>query len=38
MCRLMAYVGNPQLLADVVLWLDRSIIKQSYDAKVQPSY
>ncbi|GIL70254.1 hypothetical protein Vretifemale_1091 [Volvox reticuliferus] len=33
MCRLMAYVGQPQLLADVVLWPDRSIIKQSYDAR-----
>ncbi|GLI58924.1 hypothetical protein VaNZ11_000709 [Volvox africanus] len=33
MCRLMAYVGQPQLLADIVLWPDRSIIKQSYDAR-----
>ena len=29
----MAYVGHPQLLADIVLWPDRSIIKQSYDAR-----
>lgn len=29
MCRLMAFMGqNPILLADVVLWPDRSIIKQ----------
>ncbi|KAG2445688.1 hypothetical protein HXX76_000296 [Chlamydomonas incerta] len=33
MCRLMAYVGQPQLLADIVLYPDRSIIKQSYDAR-----
>ncbi|KAF5832709.1 hypothetical protein DUNSADRAFT_11353 [Dunaliella salina] len=34
MCRLMAFVGlEPMLLADVVLWPDRSIIKQSYDAR-----
>ncbi|KAK9815459.1 hypothetical protein WJX72_003974 [[Myrmecia] bisecta] len=33
MCRLMAYMGGPILVADVVLWPDRSIIKQSYDAK-----
>lgn len=28
MCRLMAYIGPPALVADVVLWPDRSIIKQ----------
>ena len=33
MCRLMAFIGSPTLLADVVLWPDRSIIKQSYDAR-----
>lgn len=33
MCRLMAYIGPPVLVADVVLWPDRSIIKQSYDAR-----
>ena len=33
MCRLMAYLGPPVLVADVVLWPDRSIIKQSYDAR-----
>jgi glutamine amidotransferase len=33
MCRLLAYIGHPALLADVVLWPDRSIIKQSYDAR-----
>lgn len=33
MCRLMAYIGPPALIADVVLWPDRSIIKQSYDAR-----
>ena len=33
MCRLLAYVGPPVLMADVVLWPDRSIIKQSYDAR-----
>ncbi|KAK9917148.1 hypothetical protein WJX75_001304 [Coccomyxa subellipsoidea] len=33
MCRLMAYMGPPVLVADVVLWPDRSIIKQSYDAR-----
>ncbi|GAX84568.1 hypothetical protein CEUSTIGMA_g11989.t1 [Chlamydomonas eustigma] len=33
MCRLMAYIGEPTLLSDVVLWPDRSIIKQSYDAR-----
>jgi glutamine amidotransferase len=33
MCRLMAYIGHPMLVADCVLWPDRSIIKQSYDAK-----
>lgn len=33
MCRLMAYIGQPTCLADVVLWPDRSIIKQSYDAR-----
>ncbi|KIY95625.1 hypothetical protein MNEG_12338 [Monoraphidium neglectum] len=33
MCRLMAYIGHPMLVADVVLWPDRSIIKQSYDAR-----
>ena len=29
----MAYIGPPILIADVVLWPDRSIIKQSYDAR-----
>ena len=29
----MAYIGPPVLVADVVLWPDRSIIKQSYDAR-----
>jgi len=33
MCRLLAYMGPPVLMADVVLWPDRSIIKQSYDAR-----
>lgn len=33
MCRLMAYMGPKILVADVVLWPDRSIMKQSYDAK-----
>jgi glutamine amidotransferase len=33
MCRLMAYMGPKVLVADVVLWPDRSIMKQSYDAK-----
>ncbi|CAG9463974.1 unnamed protein product [Pedinophyceae sp. YPF-701] len=33
MCRLMAYVGDPVVIADVVLWPKRSIIKQSYDAR-----
>eukprot|EP00798_Chlamydomonas_sp_ICE-L_P015336 gene15336-21422_t len=33
MCRLMAFIGEPTLLADVVLYPDRSIIKQSYDAR-----
>ncbi|KAG1661125.1 hypothetical protein FOA52_011855 [Chlamydomonas sp. UWO 241] len=33
MCRLLAYLGPPTLVADVVLWPDRSIIKQSYDAR-----
>lgn len=33
MCRLMAYMGPPVLVADVVLWPDRSILKQSYDAR-----
>eukprot|EP00879_Flechtneria_rotunda_P023721 GHRR01025112.1.p1 GENE.GHRR01025112.1~~GHRR01025112.1.p1 ORF type:complete len:121 (-),score=4.31 GHRR01025112.1:97-459(-) len=33
MCRLMAYIGPARLIADVVLWPDRSIIKQSYDAR-----
>lgn len=33
MCRLCCYIGPPILVADVVLWPDRSIIKQSYDAK-----
>ncbi|CAD7699259.1 unnamed protein product, partial [Ostreobium quekettii] len=40
MCRLLAYVGDPILLAHLVLWPDRSIIKQSYDAqerKMNPS-
>lgn len=29
----MAYMGDQILLAHVVLWPDRSIIKQSYDAR-----
>eukprot|EP00210_Caulerpa_lentillifera_P007669 g7320.t1 len=29
----MAYMGDPILIAHVVLWPDRSIIKQSYDAR-----
>lgn len=33
MCRLMAYMGPPVMVADVVLWPDRSILKQSYDAR-----
>ncbi|KAI8105103.1 hypothetical protein M9435_000274 [Picochlorum sp. BPE23] len=33
MCRLMAYVGPEILVADVVLWPSRSIIKQSYEAR-----
>ena len=33
MCRLLAYVGPSTLVADVVLWPDRSIIRQSYDAR-----
>lgn len=33
MCRLMCYIGPPVLVADVVLWPERSIIKQSYDAQ-----
>ena len=33
MCRLMAYMGDPLLIAHVVLWPDSSIIKQSYNAK-----
>ena len=33
MCRLMCYAGEPVLLADVVTWPKRSIIKQSYDAR-----
>ncbi|KAL6762357.1 nucleophile aminohydrolase, partial [Haematococcus lacustris] len=34
MCRLMAFIGErPALIADVVLWPQRSIIKQSYDAR-----
>uniref|UniRef100_A0A1D2A699 Glutamine amidotransferase type-2 domain-containing protein n=1 Tax=Auxenochlorella protothecoides TaxID=3075 RepID=A0A1D2A699_AUXPR len=34
MCRLMAFYGiDPILVADVVLWPARSIIKQSYDAR-----
>lgn len=35
MCRLLAFLSadSPMLLADVVLWPDRSIIKQSYDAR-----
>jgi hypothetical protein len=39
MCRLMAYIGPPALVADVVLWPDRSIIKQVPDTSasaVQP--
>ena len=35
MCRLLAYVGPPVLIADIVLWPVRSIIKQSYDAQVK---
>jgi hypothetical protein len=33
MCRLVAVVGEPMLVADVVLWPRHSIIKQSYDAR-----
>lgn len=33
MCRLLAYYGDPILLASSVLWPERSIIKQSYDAR-----
>lgn len=33
MCRFMAYMGHPMLLAHLVLWPDRSIIKQSYNSK-----
>jgi len=33
MCRLMAYVGPEILVADVVLYPSRSIIKQSYEAR-----
>ena len=33
MCRLMAYVGPQILVADIVLWPSRSIIKQSYEAR-----
>jgi len=33
MCRLLAYAGPPVLVANIVLWPARSIIKQSYDAK-----
>ena len=33
MCRLLAYMGPSTLVADVVLWPDRSIIRQSYDAR-----
>lgn len=33
MCRLMCYAGEPILLADVVTYPKRSIIKQSYDAR-----
>ena len=32
-CRLLAFVGPPILMADVILWPSRSIIKQSYDAR-----
>lgn len=33
MCRLLVYYGDPILLASSVLWPERSIIKQSYDAR-----
>jgi glutamine amidotransferase len=33
MCRLMAYYGDTALLARTVVWPDRSIIRQSYDAR-----
>lgn len=33
MCRLLGYIGSPALLAEVVLWPDRSIVIQSFDAR-----
>lgn len=33
MCRLMAYFGDETLLARLLLWPDRSVIRQSYDAR-----
>eukprot|EP00951_Prasinocladus_malaysianus_P040680 scaffold470436_cov33-Prasinocladus_malaysianus.AAC.1 len=33
MCRLLAYLGQPALVAEVVLWPDRSIVIQSFDAR-----
>lgn len=33
MCRLLAYYGDTALLARTILWPDRSIIRQSYDAR-----
>jgi hypothetical protein len=37
MCRLMAFMGQePLLVADVVLWPDRSIIKQVREAPPPP--
>jgi glutamine amidotransferase len=33
MCRLMAYYGDEMLLARSLMWPDRSIIRQSYDAR-----
>ena len=33
MCRLSAYIGTPMLAADLVTRPNRSIIKQSFDAR-----
>jgi glutamine amidotransferase len=33
MCRLMAYYGDEAELAETIIWPERSIIKQSYDAR-----
>ncbi len=38
MCRLCVYIGPPALVADVVLWPDRSIIKQVLQAKCRPAH